>query len=584
MQESMRCVEATNFLGTLAGVSAVSHLLGWTPRLPQGNAMMPSLTRHLAAATIAGLSLVGLPGLVTADYQYVQIAQNAFGSGFGTPTNTTFGLPALSNRGVVAFGSSRISGSGVNGTFVGSGGAVRTVAASGGTMPTINNIGTVAYSAEFGSGPGSTFQVRSVTNTGQSQTLSTVLFPERILNGSINNVGAGNVGFVTFGNPLFLVSRAEGQVVTVLASGVGGTFTPNAPALNDANVAAFRDGFGFNPSSIRTVDAQGTLRTLVLPTNTTIALDPDLNDLGQVAFAALQGPPGLGGRNVIVRENFTGGTPTVLISAGPAYSSVGYVTASTSLGGSPAGVALNNRNQFAFLAQTGPSFGVYAGANPATDRVIALGDALFGSTVTDLGFYREGLNDAGQVAFVARLANGVTTIVRANPLGTTRGDTQFNPILPDATDGGVFTFIDCPTGTWVDPPLVPGFTYEMTSAGSLFTGIVDFPYGFDSPFEILVEGATLGSFQPGQSVDFTGFGGGGVRSFTLMGISPLADAGDPEGFPLRLAFSTPTASFTMRSVPEPAAVLLTAIGLAIAAPLAIRRAGRRGPPRPGTGA
>ena len=47
--------------------------------------------------------------------------------------------------------------------------------------------------------------------------------------------------------------------------------------------------------------------------------------------------------------------------------------------------------------------------------MIATGDALFGSSVTELHFFRQGLNDAGQVAFVARLDDGTSGIYRADP-------------------------------------------------------------------------------------------------------------------------------------------------------------------------
>ena len=43
------------------------------------------------------------------------------------------------------------------------------------------------------------------------------------------------------------------------------------------------------------------------------------------------------------------------------------------------------------------------------------GDALFGSTVTDLQFYSTGLNNRGQVAFRAALADGTLGIYRADP-------------------------------------------------------------------------------------------------------------------------------------------------------------------------
>ena len=41
------------------------------------------------------------------------------------------------------------------------------------------------------------------------------------------------------------------------------------------------------------------------------------------------------------------------------------------------------------------------GPDPVEDRVIATGDMLDGSTVQNLTFYEEGLNDSGQLAFQA---------------------------------------------------------------------------------------------------------------------------------------------------------------------------------------
>lgn len=143
--------------------------------------------------------------------------------------------------------------------------------------------------------------------------------------------------------------------------------------------------------------------------------------------------------------------------------------------------------------------------------------------------------------------------------GAKPGSTQENPILPDVTEQGRFRFIEVPTEIWYDPPLVPGFNYEMTS-DSLFTQILDFPTGIDSDnlFTVSVGETVLGQFSPGQSVDFVSLLGSGVSEFSVTGIEPLVDSADPLAFPLKLAFNTPTASFDMvaitpptESVPEP---------------------------------
>lgn len=145
------------------------------------------------------------------------------------------------------------------------------------------------------------------------------------------------------------------------------------------------------------------------------------------------------------------------------------------------------------------------------------------------------------------------------------GSSQETPVLPSSqSPGGEFFFTNVHSGSWVDPPLVEGFHYQMTTPGSLFTGITGFPTGFSSPFTVSAGGSVLGQFVPGQTLTFPG---GGVSSFDVTGIQPLADAADPLAFPLQLTFNTPTASFTMQGiepVPEPS-TLLTFIGLSLAA-------------------
>ena len=150
------------------------------------------------------------------------------------------------------------------------------------------------------------------------------------------------------------------------------------------------------------------------------------------------------------------------------------------------------------------------------------------------------------------------------------GDAQNEPLLPTSIDttpsGGTrFTFSKVASGQWFDPPSASSFAYTMTS-GSLFTKIDDFPTGFDNPFTISTNGIVLGTFGPGQSVDMTGFPGGGVSTFTVSGISPLVDPNDPLGFALPIEFNTPTASFEQEAVsaPEPSSIVLIAAGGLIA--------------------
>jgi hypothetical protein len=60
--------------------------------------------------------------------------------------------------------------------------------------------------------------------------------------------------------------------------------------------------------------------------------------------------------------------------------------------------------------------GIFYGSNPVTNRLIAVGDPLFGSTVTALNIGSFGLNDLGQLAFYYNLADGRNGLALATPV------------------------------------------------------------------------------------------------------------------------------------------------------------------------
>jgi Ca2+-binding RTX toxin-like protein len=95
-------------------------------------------------------------------------------------------------------------------------------------------------------------------------------------------------------------------------------------------------------------------------------------------------------------------------------------------------ISLNNSGEVVFSAflDDGKE-GIFTGINPVSDRIIAVGDTLSGSTVADLEFSQEGLNNSGLITFKAELANGTLGIYQVNIRdrstaniinGTTRAD------------------------------------------------------------------------------------------------------------------------------------------------------------------
>ena len=136
---------------------------------------------------------------------------------------------------------------------------------------------------------------------------------------------------------------------------------------------------------------------------------PALNASGTAIFTA---DPNLGGLNVVEELHTGSGGPWTLVASNESGPFRGF--------GKP--LALNDVGTPGFLACTDPSVplsscplgrvdtasggGIYTGGDPVADKVIEVGDALAGSTVTQLKFTRSGLNNADEVAFRAELADG----------------------------------------------------------------------------------------------------------------------------------------------------------------------------------
>ena len=64
----------------------------------------------------------------------------------------------------------------------------------------------------------------------------------------------------------------------------------------------------------------------------------------------------------------------------------------------------------------GESLGLFTGPDPEADRILSVGDALFGSTVSEFASNPVSVNTHGQVAIRASLADGRQFILRADPV------------------------------------------------------------------------------------------------------------------------------------------------------------------------
>jgi hypothetical protein len=170
--------------------------------------------------------------------------------------------------------------------------------------------------------------------------------------------------------------------------------------INDRGTVVFRadreDGvqgiYAAGEGPIRAVAETGDLFE-------TLAPFPSLDDRGTMAFAATLREGGAG-----IFSVDEGRINRILETDGAFESCRGALTAST---GAVVCIA----------TPRGGGLGLFAGPDPEADRILALGDALLGSTVSDFASNPVSVNAAGQVAIRPKLSDGGQVVLRADPLG-----------------------------------------------------------------------------------------------------------------------------------------------------------------------
>jgi len=314
----------------------------------------------------------GFLGIFTGNGQMFTTIHTTMDSPLGI---TGFGLggPTINSKGTVAFRA--ILQAGDEGIFTGNGGPLTTIITSNVfdlSDPVINEVGTVAWRARDG-------------------------FFDGIFTGFAPPVGPPNVARVA-GNGDLPPGGLSGfsPIVSIRPSIPEVAFEAEFAAGGDAIFA----GAVFPEGTTPLVDTLTILPLTPVPMRPSDFFAPFINDRRTVAFLA-EFPGGLAG---VFTRSATLEIALIADTSGP-FSSFGRTS-----------VAINFNGTVAFEATlAGGGEGIFTGPNPIADMVIATGDPLFGSTVTDLSF-RRGLNDAGQLSFFAQLADGREVIVRANPI------------------------------------------------------------------------------------------------------------------------------------------------------------------------
>jgi hypothetical protein len=355
--------------------------------------------RQIVQSAICSVVVSQALGAAAANYSFKKIA-GASGDPFALSQAV-----AINNNGVVAF--SRTAANGVQTLYTGRGGALTSIANTAGSIKFItswdvNRNGMVAYGVEFDFSSSVPFLSATGVFTGNGTTNRLVAKSnDRVFsvgNAAINDFG--QVAFSTatepFGGVTAVVTRYPDRLI---AASNGDNLA--AGDINNQGLVAFSTFTGQEQMFV----GNGGKPTVIAKTEGTDFLlflsGPRINNAGVVAFNARLDSDGQG----IFTASPSGGRTVVDNLSGP-FAGLGL--------GAP---AINNRGVVAFEANKFEFHAIYTGVNPTTDRVIQTGDVLDGSTIVQLstGSHGRFLNDAGQVAFWAQLADGRTGIYRADP-------------------------------------------------------------------------------------------------------------------------------------------------------------------------
>jgi hypothetical protein len=269
----------------------------------------------------------------------------------------------------------------------------------------INDSGTVAFGAE------SDERIQGIF-TSSGGVITPIINANEPFSYELNGLDLNESGTIVFyrnsgfyfysGIPAGIYTSLNGTLSPLLTVfGFGPFFgIPPYPTINDSGTVAFQAN-----DSIYTTNGGGTFTSVIDPTSF-ISLDSfvSINNSGTVVFAG----------------DFTTEPGNVYTSAGGVYTARDGSLTTIATNDSFLdfySVAINDRDTVVFLAEMGGGIGggigLFTGSDPITDKVIAMGDEFFGSTITYLSFNREGLNNSDQIAFYAQLANGTSGIYLA---------------------------------------------------------------------------------------------------------------------------------------------------------------------------
>jgi len=310
-------------------------------------------------------------------------------------------VASVNDAGTVAFQAERRGGG--TGVFIGTGEAVAeaarpTLLAGVTSHPDVNGAGDMSFYGDLRGGGQGVFLLRD----GRLQTIADT-------HGPFASIGPLGPTMNEAGTVAFRADRTQG--VSGIFAGDGHAFDTIAdtegpwsefhglPVINRGGTVLFRadrkDGvqgiYAGRGESIRPVAETGDRFE-------TLSLFPSVNDHGTVAFAATLRA---GRAGIFTMDK---GRITPIVDTDGAFEAC-------------RGALITSAGAVVCIATPrGESLGLFAGPDPDADRILALGDTLFGSTVSDLASNPVSVNGVGQVAIRASLTDGRQLILRADPV------------------------------------------------------------------------------------------------------------------------------------------------------------------------
>lgn len=368
-------------------------------------------------AAVALLSTLAAPAHAVG-YTFTRVVDSTAGGFEGF-----FGCPAMNNAGDIAFKSARVA-AGVNGIHrANADGSLTTIAENAkkfgflGNNPAINDLGQVSFAARLRAEDKAGNQIENILR-GEGKRLTTIASTADEFDFFVFDTTVNNSGEVAFGAELDnfdegLFSSQGGKASTTthyLASTSQFTGSSGRPSINNLGEIAFdeRTDANFDPGIFVTEGAG--FKTILEPAEHFFVDTPQLNDAGTAAFVT-DFFDETGAQYLAVVTGNGGPLTTVADTRGP-----------FSFFGPP---SVNNNGDVAFegeldsVAFPAPE-GIFTGPDAVADRVIGTGDVLNGEVVTGVRMCHDGLNDSGQIAFIAEFTDPVTFETRTAIYRATR--------------------------------------------------------------------------------------------------------------------------------------------------------------------